>query len=671
MAADQNQVLPESGRMARAWDRLVEFGVGMRSKVIVFAEKVWRMGADDPRKAIHAVKVGVALSLVSLFYYTRPFYDKFGSNTMWAVMTVVVVFEYTVGGCLYKVINRGIATLGGGSLALAAHWMAAKSGPKTEPVILGASVFLLAIAATFFRFMPTVKARFDYGVTIFILTFSLVALSGYRVDDLTDLTTERISTIGIGIAITVSVCIFIFPVWSGQELHFLISRNLAKLAESLEGGLEDYFPKNGDSIDRTESASKRSHRYKCVLDSKSSEDSLASLARWEPAHGWFKFRHPWQQYSKRSPECWDKHLRDACMKLNSDSSKVLKELSSSVKTTKKSPSVDLLVGEMKNSVEELQLSLSSLAEASTQPRPAESSELENENSSDVDECDVAVVLMPLTEAMAVVTMASLLIEISARIEGVVEVVAALAELACFKPIGDDKSRSKVQAEEQEAPSMSVVEYTSKFNSLRTYAPTIMVDDTLKLHCFKKGFSSRIQSSLAVYEPTNFADLMEAAIRAEMDIKRREYEGKNKRPLASQSSPSEQRLFGACFNYGKMGYRIMDCREPMKQGVVSNSVAVQNKPKENKPNARVFSMTQKEVDNVSDVVAGLRAEILSESYRVVMPTNKGIETHKLHRSCQEERQTLNFKPRRNHLPWQGQGKEIAPVRISDLESHEEQ
>ncbi|XP_042472260.1 aluminum-activated malate transporter 10-like [Zingiber officinale] len=474
MAADQNQVLPESGRMARAWDRLVEFGVGMRSKVIVFAEKVWRMGADDPRKAIHAVKVGVALSLVSLFYYTRPFYDKFGSNTMWAVMTVVVVFEYTVGGCLYKVINRGIATLGGGSLALAAHWMAAKSGPKTEPVILGASVFLLAIAATFFRFMPTVKARFDYGVTIFILTFSLVALSGYRVDDLTDLTTERISTIGIGIAITVSVCIFIFPVWSGQELHFLISRNLAKLAESLEGGLEDYFPKNGDSIDRTESASKRSHRYKCVLDSKSSEDSLASLARWEPAHGWFKFRHPWQQYSKvgaairhcaycveamhgcvnsetikRSPECWDKHLRDACMKLNSDSSKVLKELSSSVKTTKKSPSVDLLVGEMKNSVEELQLSLSSLAEASTQPRPAESSELENENSSDVDECDVAVVLMPLTEAMAVVTMASLLIEISARIEGVVEVVAALAELACFKPIGDDKSRSKVQAEEQE------------------------------------------------------------------------------------------------------------------------------------------------------------------------------------------------------------------------------
>lgn len=55
---------------------------------------------------------------------------------------------------------------------------------------------------------------------------------------------------------------------------------------------------NGDSMDRTELASKKSHGYTCVLDSKSSEDSWANLARWEPAHGCFKFRHPWQEYSK-------------------------------------------------------------------------------------------------------------------------------------------------------------------------------------------------------------------------------------------------------------------------------------------------------------------------------------------------------------------------------------
>jgi hypothetical protein len=34
---------------------------------------------------------------VSLFYYFNPLYDGVGKNAMWAVMTVVVVFEYTAG----------------------------------------------------------------------------------------------------------------------------------------------------------------------------------------------------------------------------------------------------------------------------------------------------------------------------------------------------------------------------------------------------------------------------------------------------------------------------------------------------------------------------------------------------------------------------------------------
>lgn len=61
--------------------------------------------------------------------------------------------------------------------------------------------------------------------------------------------------------------------------------------------------------------------------------------------------------------------------------------------------------------------------------------------------------------------------------------------------------------------MTVVEYISKFNDLGTYAPTIMVVETMKMLRFKKGLSSRIQSALAVYQPTNFVDLIGAAIRA--------------------------------------------------------------------------------------------------------------------------------------------------------------
>lgn len=82
---------------ARVWAWLVACLAKVWSRAAGFATKVWRIGADDPRKAVHGLKVGLALALVSVFYYTRPLYEGVGGAAMWAIMTVVVVFEYTVG----------------------------------------------------------------------------------------------------------------------------------------------------------------------------------------------------------------------------------------------------------------------------------------------------------------------------------------------------------------------------------------------------------------------------------------------------------------------------------------------------------------------------------------------------------------------------------------------
>lgn len=60
-------------------------------------DSVKKIGKDDPRRVIHSLKVGFALTVVSLFYYSRPLYNGFGVAGMWAVLTVVVVFEFTVG----------------------------------------------------------------------------------------------------------------------------------------------------------------------------------------------------------------------------------------------------------------------------------------------------------------------------------------------------------------------------------------------------------------------------------------------------------------------------------------------------------------------------------------------------------------------------------------------
>lgn len=85
------------------------------------------------------------------------------------------------------------------------------------------------------RFFPTIKARYDYGMLIFILTFSLVSISGFRDNEILELAQKRLSTIFIGGATCVIVSIFVYPVWAGEDLHNLIALNIEKLGNFLDG----------------------------------------------------------------------------------------------------------------------------------------------------------------------------------------------------------------------------------------------------------------------------------------------------------------------------------------------------------------------------------------------------------------------------------------------------
>ncbi|KAA0025215.1 aluminum-activated malate transporter 8 [Cucumis melo var. makuwa] len=350
-------------------EQKVGFLGSCKRKLISVMERIKKLGRDDPRRIIHSLKVGLALTFVSLLYYWRPLYDGFGIAAIWAVLTVVVVFEFTVGATLSKGLNRGLGTLLAGALGVGAQHFASLFGQTGEPIVLGIFVFLLAAASTFSRFFPRIKARYDYGVLIFILTFSLVSVSGYRVEKILELAHQRLSTILIGGATCVFISLFICPVWAGETLHNTIASNIEKLANYLEGFGGEYFQyEDGEENIIVEDHHSKSHNklsclqaYKSVLTSQSSEESLANLASWEPRHGKFSFGHPWKQYLKigsLTRQCayqieslngyvipadiqvaiqFRRRIEESCKAISSESGKALRILASSIKTMK-SPS---------------------------------------------------------------------------------------------------------------------------------------------------------------------------------------------------------------------------------------------------------------------------------------------------------------------------------------------
>jgi len=84
------------------------------------------------------------------------------------------------------------------------------------------------------RFFPCIKKNYDYGVNIFLLTYNLVAVSGYRIDNVFKMAHERFSNIAIGVAICLLMSLLVFPNWSGEALHNSTASKLEGLAKSLE-----------------------------------------------------------------------------------------------------------------------------------------------------------------------------------------------------------------------------------------------------------------------------------------------------------------------------------------------------------------------------------------------------------------------------------------------------
>lgn len=74
-------------------DSIIKFWNGLRNTAIEF----YKMGRADPRKVVFAIKMGLSLALVSLVIFLREPLKNVNQYSIWAVLTVVVVFEFSVG----------------------------------------------------------------------------------------------------------------------------------------------------------------------------------------------------------------------------------------------------------------------------------------------------------------------------------------------------------------------------------------------------------------------------------------------------------------------------------------------------------------------------------------------------------------------------------------------
>ncbi|KVF02582.1 Aluminum-activated malate transporter, partial [Cynara cardunculus var. scolymus] len=335
MAMENGSSPPSSSSHQNPSSTLFATSVSKMKHVILEFKKI---GEDDPRRIVHSLKVALAITLVSMVYYLQPFYNGMGEAGMWAILTVAVVFEYTVG----------FATLIAGALGLGAESFASLFGTIVKPIVIGCLVFVLVACATFSRFSPAIKRRYDYGILLFILTFSMVAVTGYRVDKIMKFAHQRLSTIIFGGVTCIIVTICICPVWAGEDLHNLIVLNLEKLASFLEGfGGEYYRTFEGDRSFLTS--------YKSVSNSKLAEESLIGVStrrcayHIEALNGYLD--------AVEVPSEFQKTIQEPLMKVSSEVGKALKELGLSMKLMMHPSASAIHMENCKRAVDELNITL--------------------------------------------------------------------------------------------------------------------------------------------------------------------------------------------------------------------------------------------------------------------------------------------------------------------------